>query len=146
MSTPSEGHSKKPPATNTGRESKRKKNLALQILYGATPIIDLGHRIYQVPSQSNGAYYTVNLQRDTCSCPDWRKRKRACKHIYAARQYRADIECDPGDVPEPNPHKNPPYYDRLRAVQRHCIRHMLRCIGKKTTSAMDATGRNNEAA
>ena len=40
---------------------------------------------YRVPSQSNGGSYVVVLDdvEPLCSCPDYEKRQRSCKHIYA---------------------------------------------------------------
>ncbi|MSQ93295.1 MAG: IS4/IS5 family transposase [Gemmataceae bacterium] len=39
---------------------------------------------WQVPSQSGDMIYTVNLQMQTCTCPDHQTRACKCKHIYAA--------------------------------------------------------------
>jgi hypothetical protein len=117
-------------------DSSRRKNLALQILNGEAPIKDMGGGIYEVPSQSvGGEYYAVNLNRNTCECPDWRKRKYPCKHIYAARMFRDGTTSTTEFASEPNPYRNPPYYDRLRREQRECIRAMLRCVGARVTDA-----------
>ncbi len=37
----------------------------------------------QVPSQSSEQIYTVNVQAQTCSCPDHQTRACKCQHIYA---------------------------------------------------------------
>src|SRR3954464_8297631 len=37
-----------------------------------------------VPSQSGERIYTVNLQTQTCSCPDHQEAGFKCKHLYAA--------------------------------------------------------------
>jgi len=114
------------------KDSEKRKNLALQILNSARPIKDCLGGIFEVPSITEGGkYYTVNLNRLTCECPDWRKRKRPCKHIWAARMFRHKIE--PGAegalVAHSNPYKNPPYYDRLRRARKPCVRELLRCAG-----------------
>ena len=33
----------------------------------------------------NGNGWTVNLDAETCQCPDYRKRQQPCKHVYAAQ-------------------------------------------------------------
>ena len=43
---------------------------------------------YKVPSQSGNGIYLVNLEYDDdpyCSCDDFEKRKKPCKHIYAVQ-------------------------------------------------------------
>lgn len=117
------------------KDSDKRKNLALQILRDSRPIKDQLGGIFDVPSQSGPRYYTVNLTRNSCECPDWRKRHRPCKHIWAARMWREKIEPNATEafVPHSNPYQNPPYYDRLRRVRKPCVREMLRCLGKAVT-------------
>lgn len=45
------------------------------------PLEDGGWR---VPSCSGTRYYVVDLEKETCSCPDFRSRELACKHVFAA--------------------------------------------------------------
>lgn len=45
------------------------------------PLEDGGWR---VPSCSGTRYYVVDLERETCTCPDYRSREQACKHVFAA--------------------------------------------------------------
>lgn len=117
-------------------ESKRRKNLAIQIFYGERPIVLMGMCIYSVPSGTRGDIaYIVNLIRNTCECEFWRKHHVTCKHIYAARMYREHIEGRPvpaqESAAESGAHKHPPYYEKLRRVRRPCMRELLRCIGKQ---------------
>lgn len=118
------------------KESKRRMNLALQIFYGDRPIVLIGVGIYSVPSATSGEEaYIVNLIRNTCDCKFWRRTHAICKHIYAARLYREQIEGRP--VPEPEPgsepavHRHPPHYEKLRRVRRPCMRELLRCVGRQ---------------
>ena len=112
------------------QDSKRVRNRALRILYGERPISEVAVGIFAVPSESEGAVrYTANLHRATCECADWRKRKRECKHIAAARMWHAHITGDL--VPSAGDgYRNPPYYERLCHVRRPCIRETLRCVGR----------------
>ena len=44
--------------------------------------------IFLVPSQSQaGKKYEVDLQQKTCSCPDWQKWQRDCKHLIAVKAF-----------------------------------------------------------
>lgn len=43
------------------------------------------------------AVYRVDISAGTCSCPDWRRRERACKHLYRVR-----FEVQSGTVPTPD--------------------------------------------
>ncbi len=51
--------------------------------------------IYTVPGCRGGAY-TVNLAvlggEESCSCPDFRRHKTHCKHVFAATLFRAKIQ------------------------------------------------------
>ncbi|HEV58425.1 MAG TPA: hypothetical protein ENN87_13185 [Phycisphaerales bacterium] len=58
-------------------------------------------RLYKAASRSEqGKWYKVNVQRLTCSCPDWQKRRsayppgdvrRVCKHVYD-KLYQTGVE------------------------------------------------------
>ena len=39
---------------------------------------------WRVPSCSGPRFYAVNLEAESCTCPDFRNRRQACKHIFAA--------------------------------------------------------------
>jgi len=112
--------------------SSRKKNLALQIVFGERPIIGEGD-IWDVPSQSDDDTYQVNLKKKTCECADWRKHRRPCKHIYAAAMHKAKVSEDEIAVVEsiPNPYKNPPYYDHIMANSDRLVAELLRCLGAR---------------
>jgi hypothetical protein len=53
----------------------------------------IGHGVYRVDGCSGGTY-RVDLavftdEPETCSCPDYQRHKRPCKHVYAATVARA---------------------------------------------------------
>lgn len=48
-----------------------------------------GARTWAVPSCSGEGYYLVDLGAEDCDCPDFRRRRQNCKHIYAAAIERA---------------------------------------------------------
>lgn len=110
---------------------RRIQSRALHILYGSAPIHRLSDDVWSVPSETEGGvYYTVNLRRPTCECPDWRKRKHQCKHMLAAILYRGHVS---GPSEQPNcatQHRNPSYYDRMRSMRRPCVRGILRCVSQ----------------
>lgn len=111
------------------KTSGRVRSRALQIIYGPTPIHWISDSIARVPSETVGArFYTVNLRRNTCECPGWRKRKTQCKHLYAAAEERRLLTGVPA-APQRRRYKNPRYYDRLRRVRKPCVLEMLRCVG-----------------
>ena len=55
------------------------------IMIAGLAAIKKGKLGYVVPSQSHSGSYIVNLDDDDpyCSCPDFEKRKQACKHVYS---------------------------------------------------------------
>jgi transposase len=74
-------------------ESKRRMMQAreakgLQIAHNSE--ITRLENLWIVPSQSSQKKYAVDLDADppTCTCPDYKKNDRVCKHIYAARYAR----------------------------------------------------------
>src|SRR5437764_114825 len=40
-------------------------------------------KLWEVPSQSGKGKYTVDLEKPSCTCPDFALRSLKCKHIYA---------------------------------------------------------------
>jgi len=48
----------------------------------------IGRDLFIVPSCSRGEYL-ADLDAEACSCPDYRSRRKACKHVYAATLFRA---------------------------------------------------------
>lgn len=50
----------------------------------ANPTITRKENIWVIPSQSSSKRYTVNLDAQTCTCPDFEDNRQTCKHIYAA--------------------------------------------------------------
>lgn len=39
---------------------------------------------WRVPSCSGPRFYEVDLAEESCTCPDFRSRRRPCKHVFAA--------------------------------------------------------------
>ena len=52
-------------------------------VYTTKDVQDLGELRFQVTSESSKQTYSVDLASPTCSCPDWRKFKCPCKHMFA---------------------------------------------------------------
>lgn len=78
---------------NTRAESKRhamqlRQAKGLQIAHNSE--ITRLENLWIVPSQSSARKYAVDLDTDppTCTCPDYKKNDRICKHIYAAQHAR----------------------------------------------------------
>lgn len=75
-----------------GPEGRQRRGLGI----AAVAHIEKNRLGYKVPSQSGNGSYVVTLDGDPfCSCPDFEKRQRACKHIRAVefviqREERAD--------------------------------------------------------
>lgn len=57
-----------------------------------------GHWI--VPSATISAFYFVNVERGTCSCPDYETRRQKCKHQWAVHFMRYRAERPDGSVVE----------------------------------------------
>jgi hypothetical protein len=124
---------------------------ALDILFGDMPIlagdpnIPLKENvIFEVPSQSvGGTYYAVNLERETCGCAYWRKRRCTCKHIAAARLFRSGERVakpdDHGKTPTQYP--NPPWYDEIKLREERAVRELLRCLSNQEQPTRNGTGR-----
>lgn len=50
---------------------------------------------WSVPSCTRSRTYTVDLKAGSCTCPDYRRRGEACKHLYAAEIARVKTgQCD----------------------------------------------------
>ncbi len=50
---------------------------------------------WSVPSCTGTRRYTVDLKAGSCTCPDHRRRGKACKHLYAAEMARVKTAaCD----------------------------------------------------
>ena len=65
---------------------------------------------------STGRHYTVELadERHTCQCPDFRMRRRACKHIKLVLQQLGISE-------------NSQDWHKVQALHHHHLLHALRC-------------------
>lgn len=110
--------------------TRRMLSRALNILDSENPIREInGSGIFRVPSETDGAvYYAVNLRRKSCECKDWRKRGGECKHITAAKLYRAKVVVTAPPAVNGRQIPHPRHYERVRAARRPCIREALRCI------------------
>jgi hypothetical protein len=112
--------------------NERKKNKALQILWGDAPIVHIAGPIYSVPSLTvGGKRYDVNVERPQCDCPDFRHTGLPCIHVWAARLFIAGVRWKPTAEPAIK-YKNPGWYDELKAREEPAIREMLRCLGVLT--------------
>lgn len=67
---------------------------AFEIVSDSGHIMDLGDGEYSVKSQSGNKNYHVKNEWSawSCDCPDYSNRKISCKHIYAAKLFRARRE------------------------------------------------------
>ena len=65
------------------RMARERRGIALYRDCGEE-IEHLAGRTWSVPSCSGEGLYPVDLQAETCECPDFGHREENCKHIYAA--------------------------------------------------------------
>lgn len=77
---------------------------------GDTPVL-VGEETYSIPSQSGQGNYKVgHADLWTCSCPDFRKHKKPCKHIHATKFFlkmKGKAELDDFNIEEEyNPKRN----------------------------------------
>jgi hypothetical protein len=120
--------------------SARKRNKALQILWGEAPIIHVEGPIYSVPSLTvGGKRYTVNVEHPQCECKDFRHTGLACIHVHAARHFISGVRWKPKSEPAIR-YKNPSWYDKLKAREEPAIRQMLRCLGVATPEPERTSG------
>ncbi len=77
---PESGH-KHPPSTREQRGIE---------LYRSGAVSERGD-LYVVRGGSRK--YTVSLDRETCTCPDFQARRSACKHLFAVVVYAAKKRC-----------------------------------------------------
>ena len=64
-----------------GEQGRQQRGLAIAVLEQNIRPDKFG---YKVPSQSGNGVYLVNLEHGPyCTCPDFEKRERACKHVFA---------------------------------------------------------------
>ena len=56
-------------------------------LFADGKIIHLDGPEYLVQSQrQDGVYYSISLDNDSCSCPDYLYRRQICKHLMAVKR------------------------------------------------------------
>jgi len=72
---------------HSGASSRELRGLAI---FHRGGIERAGCDLFIVPGCSGAvSEYLVDLEAETCSCPDYARRRKACKHVYAATLYRA---------------------------------------------------------
>lgn len=77
-----------PNATDDGDEGRQRRGFAIAALVR----IERNRIGYKVPSQSGNGTYVVTLGAEPfCTCPDFEKNSRPCKHVYAV-QYTVERE------------------------------------------------------
>ncbi len=70
-----------PNDSDDGEQGRQQRGLAIAVLEQNIRPDKFG---YKVPSQSGNGVYLVNLEHGPyCTCPDFEKRVRACKHVFA---------------------------------------------------------------
>ena len=78
-----------------GDEGRRQRGLAIAALADIRP----DRFGFRVPSQSDYGNYEVTLEDGGyCTCPDYEKRGKDCKHVYAVRIYVQREEHDDGST------------------------------------------------
>lgn len=93
--------------------------------------------VWLVPSETTSDRYTVNLRTRVCTCRYWRDRRAWCKHLEAARIWKAYVlsgEKPPAAVgleEVPNPYRQEPWYDALCAREEQIVRELARCLGRQ---------------
>ena len=72
---------------HSGAPSRELRGLAI---FHRGGIERAGCDLFIVPGCSGAASeYLVDLDAEACNCPDYRSRRKACKHVYAATLFRA---------------------------------------------------------
>jgi transposase len=103
--------------------------------------------LWIVPSQSSAKKYAVDLDCDppTCTCPDYKKNDRVCKHIFAAQYAR---ECEGGaQLPEPpkiekRKYKQDwPQYNRAQVHEKEKFQLLLHELCKGVEDPIQEYGR-----
>lgn len=102
------------PGQDDGDAGRRQRGLAIATYHPITPI-PIG---YRVPSQSGNGDYVVSLGDEPfCSCPDWEKRRRDCKHIHAVKCLLEWEESD--DLPLARAKPRRPTYPQPWSLYNH---------------------------
>src|SRR5438270_6692415 len=139
---------------NTLAESKRRmmqirQAKGLQIAH--TSEITRLENLWIVPSQSSAKKYAVDLDCDppTCTCPDYKKNDRVCKHIFAVR---FALEREGGaQLPEPPKverrtyRQDWPQYNRAQVYEKDKFRLLLGELCKGMVEPIQEYGRPRAA-
>ena len=81
-----------------GEQGRKQRGLAIAVLEQHIRPDRFG---YKVPSQSGNGVYLVNLEYGPyCTCPDFEKRERACKHVFAVEALLQRGEQQDNPTPE----------------------------------------------
>ena len=78
--------------TTPKTETRMERGIALHRSRGGE-IIEPEPGIYRVPSTTGRGFYRVNLDAETCECPDHEHRQVRCLHFYAALIFAAKKRC-----------------------------------------------------
>lgn len=79
------------PETNGARRGRKTRPAPSRALRGVELYREHARRIrpmengfWSVPSCSGRKPYAVDLESESCTCPDWREQRKPCKHVFAA--------------------------------------------------------------
>jgi len=107
--------------------------------------------IWHVPSQTRPAKgYSVNLEKGTCTCPDYADQNRKCKHIYAADIVRRREKGEVIEVPEFDPTVAPkrptykqdwPAYNKAQTVEKQRFMTLLHDLCQPLVIELNGAGR-----
>jgi hypothetical protein len=92
----------------------------------------LAGEVYLVPSARGGsAGYVVDLAVGTCTCPDWEERHQPCKHQWALRYFRHELELPDGttfvtEIVKVTYPQDWPAYNRAQCEEKSTVQVLLR--------------------
>lgn len=103
--------------------------------------------VFFVPSQTAaGSGYVVDVAASTCSCPDFEERGGACKHQWALRYFRHELEMPDGSFVVTESVRltypqNWPAYNRAQCEEKERAQVLLRSLCDGIEQPKQATGR-----
>ena len=89
---------------------------------------------YKVPAQTtSGKSYMVNLDKRSCTCPDFDNWQQPCKHIYAVesfiqREEQADSNTAESETRRATYRQNWSAYNRAQTIEQELFRKLLRAL------------------
>ena len=78
--------------TTPKTETREARGIALHRSRGHE-IREVEPGIHRVPSSTGRGFYRVDLERETCECPDHEHRQARCLHVYAVLIFAAQKKC-----------------------------------------------------